>query len=179
MSVNWGISVEAPSHPGSSASKLVFSDLVWDQLMDKSFPKLFDKAAKGMHIDDVFVDFTKPGGPPSKPYLTYFQMEFRDVVLTKLDLSGKTGEETTFTGSFAYDFIKMTYTEFDETGAKAGKIEASYDLTRNLGSPAELGALYALKLSGPRVAVIPLPPSLLLLGSGLVGLAGCRWKLRK
>jgi hypothetical protein len=60
-----------------------------------------------------------------------------------------------------------------------GKITASYDLTITLGSPAELGALYALGLSGPRAVVIPLPPTLVLLGSGLVGLAGCLWELRR
>jgi type VI secretion system secreted protein Hcp len=180
LSVNWGLTMEAPPHSGGGGvgGPPVFEDLIWNQVIDKSFPKLFDRAAKGMQTDTVLVDFTKPGGPSSKPDLTYFQMEFREVVLTTLDLSGKSGEETTFTGSFAYNFIKMTYTEYDALGRVAGRIEASYDLATNLGSPGELGALYAMGLSGPRIAIIPLPPSLVLLGSGLLGLVGWRRKFK-
>lgn len=175
LSVNWGLSVEAPSHTGGggSASKPVFEDLVWNQEMDKIFPKLFDRAAKGMYTDEVFVEFTT-----ANTSHTYFRMEFENVLLTSLELTGKSGESTTFTGSFAYDKIKMIYTEYDRLGNKMGNIEAQYDLTSNLGSPAELGVLYAMGLSGPRVAVIPLPPSLVLLGSGLLGLAGWRRKFR-
>lgn len=174
LSVNWGVSVEAPSHTGGSASKPVFQDLVWNQEVDKIFPKLFDRAAKGAYTDEVFVEFTTINTSQ-----TYFRMEFKNVLFTSLELTGKSGESTTFTGSFAYEKIKMIYTEYDEEGNKKGNIEAQYDLTSNLGSPAELGVLYAMGLSGPRVAVIPLPPSLMLLGSGLLGLVGWRWKLRK
>jgi type VI secretion system Hcp family effector len=170
--VNWGISIEVPTH---GAGRATFDDLVWSQLLDKSFPQLFADAAAGKHIQDVTVDFTfRLNGETA----TYFQMEFREVILTSLELTGKSGESTTFMGSFAYDRIEMIYTEYDEMNNKKGTIRAQYDVAKNVGSAGELGALYALGLSGPRIAVIPLPPSFMLLGSGLLGLAGWRWKFK-
>jgi type VI secretion system secreted protein Hcp len=175
LDVNWGVSATppAPGGGGSGASKPVFKDLSWNQVMDKSVIGLFNDISTGKFIKNALVDFTTSGSNP----VTYFQMEFQDVFLTNLDIAGTSSSRATIDGAFAYDFIKMTYSLFDTTGKKVGESTASYDLKTNTGSVGALAALFGLGTSGPpNIAPVPIPSSLLLLGSGMVGLMGMRRK---
>jgi len=161
---------------GGGAAKPVFSDLKWNQIMDKSFPPLFTDISQGKNLPKVLVDFTAIVGGN---ILTYFEMEFDNVLLTSLAMSGDSSSRATVAGSFAYDFIKMTYHPIKANGTLGAAITAQYDLGTALGSAADLANLYALGLSGPSSQEVPIPPSLWLLGSGLVGLAGWRRRLRR
>jgi hypothetical protein len=145
--------------------------------MDISIPPLFNKIFLGNFIPTANIDFVSPVKGRD---LIYFQMAFKDVFLTSLGLSGETGKDTTVAGSFAYDFIKMTYTEYGPEGNKIASATASYDLITHKGSAAELAELFALGMSGPGNNVpVPIPASLVLFGSGLAGLAGLRRKFSR
>jgi type VI secretion system secreted protein Hcp len=169
-SVNWGVSASSGGvGGGGGAGKVVFDDVTWSQVMDKSITGLFSAITKGQHIKDARVDFVAPGKQP----LVYFQMEFRDVLLTNLDVIGTSSSRATIDGAFSYDFIKMTYTPQKADGSAGPSVSAEFDLKTNKGSVGSLAYLFALGTSGPTV-VAPIPASLLLLGSGLLGLVGLR-----
>jgi type VI secretion system secreted protein Hcp len=173
-SCQWGVSTAKKT--GSGAGKPKFDDFSWTQEMDKSFPALFADTASGKHIKDATVDFT---AHISDKNVTYFQMYFKDVLLTSLQLKGTSSTIPNIFGSFAYNYIKMTYTEFDEKGRKAGSQWADFDLKKNRGSVGNLALLFAQGVSGPTVvSSVPVPASLFLLGSGLVGLIGLRRKFK-
>jgi type VI secretion system secreted protein Hcp len=179
LGVKWGVSAiaPAPGGGGGTAGKPVLSDLSWNQVEDKSFPPLFADIVSGTFIPTAHIDFTARGGDRDR---IYFQMEFKDVFLTSLNLSGVTGADTTVAGSFAYDFIRMTYTPYDSAGRPLPPLIAEYSLVTHTGSVGALGSLYAMGLSGPTtVPAVPIPASLFLFGSGLVGLAGLRRQFSK
>jgi len=174
-SVAWGVSVTAPSG-GGGAGRPVFNDLSWNQVVDTSLPPLFTDIVTGRRITKVLVDFTTT---VNERELTYFEMEFRNVSLTSLDLSGDSNGDATLAGSFAYGFIKMTYRELEPDGSLGPAISAQYNVqTRTSAAAAgRLAALYGLGLEEPTLAAaIPIPGSLLLLGTGLIGLIGLRRK---
>lgn len=170
LSVKWGVSAE-PATPGHGTGAPVFDDLSWTQVMDKSTPALFGKIFSGKIIPTANIDFVG-----ATTHLIYFQMEFKDVFLTSLNLSGDTGKDTTVTGSFAYDSIRLTYTPYDAKGSPLPPVTAKYDLTSEKGSLEDLLTVYALGMAGPAAVVVPIPASLLLFGSGLAGLLGLRRK---
>lgn len=166
LDVHWGVSATAPTG-GGGAGKTVFDDLSWTQVVDKSVTALFTDIVLGKYIKDATVDFTTTG---SQPY-TYFQMAFQNVFLTKLTEDGKPSSAT-MSGAFAYDIISMTYTYQTATGQLV-PTTASYNLNTGAGSVGALAALFGLGTSGPNAVVpVPIPDSLFLLGSGLVGLIG-------
>jgi type VI secretion system secreted protein Hcp len=175
LSVKWGVSAKAPP-PGGGTTSPTFKDLTWTQVEDKSSVPLFGKM--GSFIDKAYVDFASPGGGSGDR--VYFQMEFGGVYLTELDVIGETSALTTVSGAFAYDFIRLTYTPYDENGTPQAPLIAEYDLAANEGSLGALVSLYALGLSGPMtVPAVPVPASLWLFGSGLVGLTGLRGRLKR
>jgi type VI protein secretion system component Hcp len=168
--VSWGVSNATVWGSSGYVLDSVFSDLSWHQVMDQSFPILFEWIAPPRRIDTATIDFT--GGSNNE---TYFQMVFEGVHLTHLDVTGTSGGILTFAGAFAYDEIAMTYTIFDTAGQIVREINASYNLRRDEGSVGGLGLLFGMGLAGPMtVEVVPLPPTALLLGSGLLGLVGWR-----
>jgi type VI protein secretion system component Hcp len=167
--VSWGVSI-ATSGGGGGMGQPVFLDLKWDQMVDTSWGPLLNEALMGRHIPTATVDFVAPGAVNQ----TYFQMVFDGVTITSLDLSGHSTGKATFAGAFAYDRIEMTYWETMPNGSQGPPITASYDLRTHMGSIGNLGLLYGLGLAGPSNAVVPIPASLWLLGSGLAGLAGLR-----
>jgi type VI secretion system secreted protein Hcp len=174
LDVKWGVSATSPpiGGGGSGVGTISFDDLSWTQVMDKSIIPLFSDLGK--YIATAEVDFTNTGDKP----FTYFKMEFNNVFLTDLEIKGDSKSLATIDGAFSYDFIKMTYTYTDDKGEKI-PTSASYNIKTGTGSVGALSYLFGLGISGPTtLAPAPVPASLFLLGSGLVGLIGLRRKFK-
>lgn len=177
LTVNWGVSAAAaPSGSGAGTGKAVLSDLTWTQVQDKSFSPEVGDCIAGRNIADAHVDFVTTGDKP----FTYFKMDFTDVHIKSLDLAGKTGADTIISGDFAYKTILLTFISQRPDGAPGDSIETFFDLEHNVGSIGALAEVFALGLAGPTTTpAVPIPASLLLFGSGLVGLAGLRRKFSR
>ncbi len=77
---------------------------------------MFQVGAYGWDIDKAEVDFThNVAGNPH----TYFHMEFENVSLTSLAMSGDSTSRPTFNGSFAYNSILMRYYYLNADGSPA------------------------------------------------------------
>lgn len=177
--VSWGVTAESSgSGGGSGKGKATFQDLAWGQYLDKSFPTLFKYTASGKHFPDVTVDFTVD---IQDTQAVYFQMNFREVFMSRLNLSARSDEPARFDGAFSYNYIGMTYSIFDETGRKTGEVKASYNLktTETTGGVEDLLNVFALGMAGPTVTNVPTVPepstyALMLAGLGAVGLVARR-----
>lgn len=144
-----------------------FEDLTWTQVMDKSFPKVFEAVADGTIFPFVDIDFQTQIGSSD---VVFFNMHFESVGMTGIALEGTTQGPPTVAGSFNYEAVTVTYSQFDREGKKLGDISASWDL--ETASAANVGALFGLALSG--ASVVPVPAAVWLFGSGLLALGGYR-----
>jgi type VI secretion system secreted protein Hcp len=178
--VEWGVSYTAGvgSGGGGGAGRAVLDDLYWSQVMDRSYPKLFDAIVKGRHIHDVSVDFATPIGDGGE--FTYFKMTFTEALLTQLNLSGQSNQKATFCGNFSYGRINMIYFEMKPDGSQGKYTEAEYDISGSgKDSIGMLGLVYSMGLGGPTYGSTPVPEPLVLwlLGFGFACLMGLRHKI--
>ena len=140
---------------------------------------MFEATATGKHIKDVDIEFMTSGADKN---VKYFEMFFKEVQPTSIMMNGSSDSRPTYEGSFAYESLKMIYTQIDESGKPKGNVEGEYDLVKGKGSVGALASLFAMGLLGPSntsLTPVPIPAAAWLLGSGLIGLIMIRRKFRK
>lgn len=172
---NWGISIVTSDGVGSGRirSTPVLDDFSWTQDMDQSFPQLITSITSGRAIPTVYVDWVQTNSGSENPE-AYFQMEFKDVLLTDLKLASTSGGTNMdlVNGAFDYEEITATYTIFGREGRKIGEESASYNVRTGEGSLAAVSAAYFQGISGPAVSAVPIPAAGWLLASAVLGLVG-------
>jgi len=169
-SFDWGVSVSIDATSGRAASRPVLSDLSWTQVVDASTPLLFGGLTSLRHYADATLKLDHLG-------TTYFQMLFRDVTLTSMNLGGVSGDPVNVAGSFAYGAIEMTYWNIDPRTGRAGSpVSASYDLSTGRGDLAALATIYTAARVGAQVSAVPEPDSFAMMLAG-VGLLS--WVVRR
>jgi type VI protein secretion system component Hcp len=168
---DWSItSVRSPV--SGSAGKPTLSDFSWTQGLDKSITGLFNDITAGKHIKTAVFDIVTSGN--ERP-VTFFEMTFGDVLLSKVDLSGASGSNK-MDGSFNYANVKLDYWLINPDGTKGTGTTASYDLEHNSGSIGALSNLFALGLLGPtEVSPVSEPQSYSLM---LLGLVAIIWRFK-
>lgn len=123
---------EAISKPSSAAAgstrqraAAVFEDIVLVKEIDKTSVKLREGLAKGKVYPKVEIELTKTFGGART---TYFKYEMTNVLVTSfsMNVSGSDGDVPVEQVSLNFEEIKWTYTEFDDTGASLGNIEATW-----------------------------------------------------
>ena len=171
-SFSWGISNSGSigSGGGGSAGKAIFSPLSWTQNLDSSVPLMYVGVASGKHYRSATLDV---GNISANSTSVYFQMVFDDVIQSSLNISGA-GDRPGASGSLMYSKLTMTYRPQRDDGSLGAPIIGGWDLNKNaanafFGSP---DVLQGLILAGPIPNAVPLPATVWLFGSGLLGLIG-------
>lgn len=178
-SFNWGVTI--PFNPtgttGGGSGKPTFSNFSWTQELDAAFTPLFTAATAGRALN-AEIDFTSNNRGES---VSYFKMEFTGAHITELGLAGTA--QPLETGAFAYNKIEFLYYQQNPDGSLSRTpLTASYDLVKNVGNVAQLGALYAAAL-GPQALppAVPEPDAIAMLlgGLGMIGLLARRQSQRR
>jgi type VI secretion system secreted protein Hcp len=163
---SWGLSNtgSAVIGGGGGAGKPVFQDFSWSQGLDASIPPIFLGVATGKHFKTAQLDVVRPG----KDAGVFFEMNFEDVLFTKLQLSGA-GSGQTALGALDYGKVTLRYRSQKPDGSYGSWIEGSFDVKANktsfTGDPDVLLGLASAGVS-PALAV-PEPQSWALMLAGL------------
>lgn len=125
LSFSQGKFVPSDTATGRARGGVVLEDILVTKELDKSSPKLAEAVCKGTHFPTVEIHWTKavPGGR-----VTYYAYELKNVQVTGYHIGGSARSDQTPTEELSLNFseIKVTYTEFDETGRVKGKVEYSW-----------------------------------------------------
>lgn len=120
--------IAPPAGPtGQPSGRRAHTDIAVTKMLDKAGPKLAQAANQNARQNKVWIEVTRSSPAGNK---TFYAYELTDVVIMRYHVSGAAGaqgfpiEEI----SFAFDEIKVTYTEYDASGAVKGTV--SYSSTR-------------------------------------------------
>jgi type VI secretion system secreted protein Hcp len=103
---------------------LALQDIVITKESDKSTPKLVEAVAQGRVFPKFEIEFQSAfGDAGSLPYLRY---ELTDVTAMSYDIGGDPDGRPVEEVAFYYNKIKVTHTEYDETGTAKGETEFSW-----------------------------------------------------
>lgn len=106
--------------------QVVLDDIVVVRELDKSSPKLAQALLTGQVIPRVTIQLTRRGADSTQP--VFYAYELKNVIVTSYSIGGGAQSDQVPTEEFSLNFeeIKVTYTEFDETGASKGNVEYSW-----------------------------------------------------
>jgi type VI secretion system secreted protein Hcp len=121
LSFHWGASSPIGLSAGRMPSRSILDNFELTFLYDKAEPKLEESCLKGTIFPLLEVEickFTEQG------ILCYLKYEFKNVRITNFDVSGsvETGDHPTVIIANAFDDVKVTYTEYNETGSSQGQV---------------------------------------------------------
>ncbi len=125
LSFQQTISRESSAASGSTRQRgaAVFGDIVLTKQLDKSTPKLQEAIASGKVFPSVEFELAADYGGSRATYLKY---ELKNVMVTSYSISGSADGVPTEQLSLNFEEIKVTYTEFDSSGASKGNVETTW-----------------------------------------------------
>ena len=128
LSFDWGAHRPGGGSTGQSRRRgaAVVEDLVLAIDYEKASPKLLEKCLKGEIIPKLDVELTATYGGARATYLKY---ELKNVMVTSYQVNASGNDEAgppTVVVANNFEEIKVTYTEFDDTGAARGNIETEH-----------------------------------------------------
>jgi|SRR5882672_5886167 len=110
---------------GGGAGKATFHDLSATVKIDKAYPTLLDKCAKGDHLDKIECHAVKAGG--SSP-LTYLKVELNEVLVTNVSLTGSQGADVTASYSFQGSKLKTSFVPQSKSGGAGASVDKEWDI---------------------------------------------------
>ena len=128
LSVDWGMHRPGSGMTGQSRRRgsLAVEDLTITIDYEKASPKLQEKCLKGEIIPKLEIEQTATYGGARAVYLKY---ELKNVMITSISVNASGNDEagppTVVVGN-NFEEVKVTYTEYDDTGASKGNVEYTW-----------------------------------------------------
>ena len=123
LSIDWG-TTQTTDKKGNIVPKISDMTIVFEY--EKASPKLVEKSLKGEIIPKLELELTATYGGARATYLKY---ELTNVMVTSYQVNASGNDEagppTVVVGN-NFEEIKVTYTEFDDTGSNQGNTEVEY-----------------------------------------------------
>ena len=128
LSVDWGMAKPGGGTTGQSRRRggAVVDDLTLTIEYEKASPKLQEKCLNGEVFPKVEIEQTSTYGGARATYLKY---ELKNVMITSCSVSASGNDESgppTVVVANNFEEIKVTYTEYDDTGSSKGNVEYEY-----------------------------------------------------
>ena len=128
LSIDWGAHKPGGGATGQSRRRgaAVVEDVTLTIEYEKASPKLQEKCLKGEVIPKLEIEQTATYGGARATYLKY---EMKNVMVTSFQVNASGNDEagppTVVVGN-NFEEIKVTYTEYDDTGSSAGNVEYEF-----------------------------------------------------
>ena len=132
LSIDWGIHRPGGGMTGQSRRRgaAVVEDLTLTIEYEKASPKLQEKCLKGVIIPKLEIEQTATYGGARA---TYLKWELKNVMVTSYQVNASGNDEagppTVVVGN-NFEEIKVTYTEYDDTGSSAGNVETEFQVEK-------------------------------------------------
>lgn len=130
LSVDWGVHKPGGGTTGQSRRRggATCEDMTLTIEYEKAGPKLLEKCLEGQVIPKLEIELTATYGGSRCTYLKY---ELKNVMITsyQTNASGNddAGPPTLVIGN-NFEEIKVTYTEYDDTGSSKGNVEVEHKI---------------------------------------------------
>jgi len=133
LSIDWGM--HRPTETGATGATRRRGDVIVEDLMltveyEKSSPKLQEKCLMGEIIPKLEIEQTSTYGGARVTYLKY---ELKNVMITSVSLNASGNDEAgppTVVVGCNFEEVKVTYTEFDDTGSNKGNVEYNWKVEK-------------------------------------------------
>jgi type VI secretion system Hcp family effector len=128
LSIDWGAHKPGGGATGQSRRRgaAVVEDMTLTIEYEKAGPKLQEKCLKGEVIPKLELELTASYGGARATYLRY---ELQNVMVTSFQSNASGNDEagppTVVIGN-NFEEIKVTYTEYDDTGSSQGNVETEF-----------------------------------------------------
>ncbi len=132
LNVDWGIHKPGGGATGQSrrAGAAVVEDMTLTMEYEKSSPKLQEKCLKGEIIPKLELELTATYGGSRATYLKY---ELKNVMITSYQTNASGNDEAgppTIVIGNNFEEVKVTYTEYDDTGSSQGNVETEFKVEK-------------------------------------------------
>ena len=114
---------------GRTAEAVEFSEFVFEKLIDKATPKLFEAAVTGATIPEVIIHYSRASGDSP---VVYLEVKLKEVLISGIQhVADPSGAQQFPTEEIRMTFgaIEKTYTQQTSAGKKGGNVAAKYKLT--------------------------------------------------
>ena len=113
----------------SRRESCVFEEISIEKNLDKASPKLAEAVCTGKVFPKLEIHLTATYGGSRT---TYFAYELTNVMVTSYHIdNSKEDSDPVENVSMNFEKIKVTYTEYDDTGSSKGSVEYSWDISAN------------------------------------------------
>ena len=132
LSIDWGMHRPGGGSTGQSRRRggAIVEDVTLTIEYEKASPKLQEQCLEGKIIPKLEIEQTSTYGGARATYLKY---ELKNVMITSVSVNASGNDEagppTVVVGN-NFEEIKVTYTEFDDTGSNKGNIEYNWKVEK-------------------------------------------------
>jgi type VI secretion system secreted protein Hcp len=132
LSIDWGAHKKGGGATGQSRRRggAVVDDMVLTIEYEKASPKLLEKCLIGGVIPRLEIELTATYGGARATYLKY---ELKNVMVTSYQINASAHDDAgppVVVVSNNFEEVKVTYTEYDDTGLSKGNVETVYKVEK-------------------------------------------------